>query len=99
MKISGVFLFKKKLICLVVEIFLNRMSSNNIVGVSVKIMLSRFFKVKVKLKEAIAFILPKKEMFYLFRGVCNIMVKLAVLWKSKFIRGWGQEGSLALILE
>ena len=59
-EILWVFLFKKMFIGLVVKFFDGR-SSDNIVGISVKIMLCRFEKGKLELEETKTFILQNES--------------------------------------
>ena len=69
--------------------FFDGRSSGNIVGISTKIILSGFDKIKLKLKEANAFVLPEEEMFQVFGGICNIVVEVSILRKTKYIGSRG----------
>ena len=61
--------------------------SGNIVGFSVKIMLSGCEKIDMKLKEADALILPEGELFKIFGSICNIVIKVSILCEAKITSG------------
>ena len=86
MKCWGCFCSVRKFICLMVNLFDGR-SSGSVFGISVKIMLCRLEKVKLKLEETNTFILPGGELFKFFGGICNIVIKISILWEAEFISG------------